>query len=306
MAWAQSRHWTYELSTDRKNAYAMLLITMVIWGSTFVVTKEIIAQFPPLLLAFIRVAIGALVLLPFAVRRHRAAAAPRLPWSVLALMAFIGVAFYYVAFNLSMLYTTASQGALVQSCIPAMTALIAMLWLRERASKQRIFGIALSMVGVAIVFLGDAKQDAGSNALLGNTLMFLTVVCWGIYTALAKRVADRDPLVVTAGITGLGAWMLLPFAIYESVGTTAPSVEVGAWLRIIYLGAIASGVAYVFYSRALRHMEASQAGVFTNLIPIVGVIAGLVALNEALSVWAILGGLVVLVGVWLTSREEVS
>ena len=69
-----------------------------------------------------------------------------------------------------------------------------------------------------------------------------------------------------------------------------------------YLGAVASGLGYMLYSAALKHVDASEAGVYTNLIPIVGVITG-VMLGEPLSLRAIIGGVVVLVGVWLTSRQ---
>ena len=74
-------------------------------------------------------------------------------------MGLIGVTLYYGLFNFSMRYTSASQGALVQSCIPAMTALVAVLWLREHASALRWFGIGLSIAGVLIVFSGGGRQS---------------------------------------------------------------------------------------------------------------------------------------------------
>ena len=72
---------------------------------------------------------------------------------------------------------------------------------------------------------------------------------------------------------------------------------------MIYLGAIASGAAYVLYNDALRHMDASQAGAYSNLIPIVGVITGVVALGETPTLQAILGGVVVMIGVWIAGRN---
>jgi drug/metabolite transporter (DMT)-like permease len=99
----------------------MLLVTMVIWGSTFVVTKGINDQVQPFTLAFVRVAIGALVLLACAlVRQARGGTHARwstLPWGTMTSMALIGVVLYYAVFNYSLVYTSAAQGALVQSCI---------------------------------------------------------------------------------------------------------------------------------------------------------------------------------------------
>jgi drug/metabolite transporter (DMT)-like permease len=283
----------------------MLLVTMVIWGSTFVVTKGVNDQVQPFTLAFIRVAIGALVLLAGAfVRQARGGAHSRwsaLPWSTMLAMGLIGVVVYYAVFNYSLVYTSASQGALVQSCIPAMTALVAVVWLREHASAQRWTGIVLSMVGIAIVFSGSGA-DAGGGSMLGNALMFVSAVLWGIYTSMAKRVADLDPLQVTAGILGAGALMLVPLAAFEVAAAGMPQINARGWLGLTYLGAGASGIAWMLYSAALKHVDASEAGVYTNLIPIVGVVMGMM-LGEPLTVRAIVGGVVVLVGVWLTSRQ---
>lgn len=283
----------------------MLLITMVIWGSTFVVTKGVNDQVGPFTLAFVRVAIGAAVLLVCAfVRQARGGShSPwsALPWGTMITMGLVGVVLYYAVFNYSLVYTSASQGALVQSCIPAMTALVAVVWLREHASVMRWAGIALSMVGVLIVFSGAAAQS-GDASLLGNVLMFVSTVLWGVYTSMAKRVANFDPLQVTAGIIGASVVTLLPLAGFEVAAEGVPSINLKGWLGMAYLGAGASGIGYMLYSAALKHIDASEAGVYTNLIPIVGVVTG-VMLGDPLSLRAILGGVVVLVGVWLTSRQ---
>jgi drug/metabolite transporter (DMT)-like permease len=286
----------------------MLLITMVIWGSTFVVTKEVIADFPPFTLAFARVAAGTLVLLVYmACRRQRPAGSARLPWRYVSLMGFVGVALYYVAFNLSLVYTSASQGALVQSFIPAMVALVAVLWLRERASAARWLGIGLSVIGVLILVSGSGTSSARAPAPLpGNVLMFVSVVCWGTYTSMAKRVTHLDAAALTTGVMGTGALMLLPLAIAEIAQVGLPHPTAQGWLGVAFLGVGASGLAYLFYNAALRHVDASHAAVYTNLIPIVGVITGIVVLGEPISIRALIGGAIVLSGVWLTGRTSPS
>lgn len=285
---------------------------MTLWGSTFVVTKEVMTSFPPSMLAFIRVAIGSILLLPLAILRHRRRpAGMALPWGTLFAMGLVGVACYYFLFNLSLLYISASQGALVQSSIPAMTALVAVLWLGERASPRRIAGIVLSVAGVLIIFAGGETGAVSATVLygidgkwLGNLLMFASVITWGVYTSLAKRVANLDPVVVTGCITAIGAALLLPGALIELSGKELPPLTPIGILEVLYLGAIASGLAYLLYNQALKDMDASQVGVFANLIPVIGVITGIVFLGEPLSAWAIGGGLVVMLGVWVTGSER--
>ena len=290
--------------TSRPVAIIALLAVMVVWGSTFVVTKAAMTEMPPLTIAFIRVAIGTLILMPFAFRRNRGTHAA-LPWRWITLMGFVGVALYYVVFNLSLAYTSASQGALVQSSIPAVTAMIAVLWLREAAGKVRMLGILLSIIGVAIVFAGSTAQasDTAPAPVFGNVLMFASVVCWGWYTAMAKRVAQCDAIVVTTWVTGIGALLLLPLCVLELLEEPWRMPTARAWFGVAYLGVFASGAGYLLYNFALKQMAASQVGVFTNLIPIVGVFAGVIALGEPLSWQAIAGGVIVMIGVWLTSRN---
>lgn len=279
----------------------LLLLTMTIWGSTFVVTKGLIELWPPFTLAFARVAIGTLVLMPLAIARHRRGT--RLPWGTIWIMGLLGVTLYYLTFNQAMLYISASQGALVQASIPAMTALVAVLWLRERASVLRWSGIALSVTGVLIVFSG-AESEQGNGTLAGNVLMFASVACWALYTALAKRAANFEPLVITVCVTGAGALLLLPFCAYEIATTGLQPLPITGWAGVLYLGCMASGLAYVLYNASLRHLDASAVGVYTNLIPIVGVLTGVILLGEPLSIRAVVGGTVVMLGVWITGRSE--
>jgi drug/metabolite transporter (DMT)-like permease len=288
--------------TSRPVAIFALLLVMVVWGSTFVVTKSAIVDFPPLTLAFIRVFIGTLILVPFAVPRVKRST-QELPWGWIWMMGAVGVALYYVLFNWSLALTSASQGALVQSSIPAVTAFIAILWLREAASRIRAIGISLSIVGVLIVFSGGSQSsDSAPMPALGNLLMFASVICWGLYTSLAKRVAHFDSIVITMLVTGIGSLLLLPLAIIELWNRDVPNASLSAWVGVGYLGVFASGAGYLLYNYALKHMAASQVGVFTNLIPIVGVLTGVVVLGEPLSWQAIFGGIVVMSGVALTTK----
>jgi drug/metabolite transporter (DMT)-like permease len=135
------------------------------------------------------------------------------------------------------------------------------------------------------------------------------VICWALYTALAKRVTGLDSLVVTVAVMGTGAILLLPLAGYEVIaahlaGEGLRALPPLSWLSVLYLGVVASGFAYLLYNASLQHLDASAVGVYTNLIPIVGVLTGVIVLGEPLSTRAIIGGLVVMLGVWITSRSE--
>ena len=275
---------------------------MTIWGSTYVVTKAGLDRLPPMLFALLRFCVASLLLVPLALRGGLATLPRPFPWATLCLMALTGVGLYYVGFNLSLTYTTASQGALVQASIPAITAVMAMVWLREQVSRPRMVGIGLAVAGVVLV-VAHTTPDAGARApLVGNLLMFGTVLVWGVYTILAKRVSAIDSVAISAGVSALGTLMLVPAALLEAARTPPPSISPADWLRIVYLGAFPSAAGYILYSRALRDLEASQVGTFVNLVPVIGVATGVAFLGETITPLAVAGGALVLVGVWISSR----
>jgi drug/metabolite transporter (DMT)-like permease len=281
----------------------LLVLTTLWWGSTFVVTKGGLDEVAPMRFALLRFSVASLLLVVVAVARGGLSRLPRpTPWRTLTLMALTGIAFYYVGFNLALTYTSASQGALVQSSSPAITAIAAVWLLGERVTKRRLLGIVLAIGGVLLI-VGRGAPDANAPApLLGNLLMFGTVILWSVYTVFAKRLANADPAVVMAVVSCLGMLMLIPPVLIEAARTPIAPISLESWLRIIYLGAFPSAAGFLLYSRALRDLDATQAGIFINLVPVIGVISSVVILGDSISPLALIGGALVLVGIWISSR----
>jgi len=164
----------------------------------------------------------------------------------------------------------------------------------------------LAVAGVLLIVARTSPDASARSPLIGNLLMFGTVLVWGIYTVLAKRVADVDVIAITACVAVIGTIVLIPAALLEGAYTEWPSISGASWLGIIYLGALASALGYLLYGRALRELDASLVGTFVNLAPVIGVVSGVVLLGEAIAPIAILGGVLVLAGVWMSSRQPTS
>jgi drug/metabolite transporter (DMT)-like permease len=293
------------LNSNRKRtlAFAALVIVMVVWGSTFVVTKGAMREFPPFTLAFLRFAIASLCLLIW-MRGWRRIAALRQSVSFrrLAFLALTGVALFTVGFNYALLYGSASQGALIYATTPAVVAVCGALFLKERLHLRTGLGIALSIAGaVTIALAGTQQLDSAPTAILGAALMFFTVLLWGVYTVVAKQAAHADQLAFTFALSTLAALLLLPATVVELAmrGTTATS-EYG-WLGVLYLGIFASAGCYALYNFSLRELDASTVGVYTNIDPVVGVACAFVFLGETLSAAQAVGAAVVFAGIWLAS-----
>lgn len=284
-------------------AFAALVAAMVIWGSTFVVTKAAMRDLPPFTLAFVRFAIASVCLL-VALRGWRRVAALRgsVSFVQVAFLAMTGVALFTVGFNYALLYGSASQGALIYAASPAVIAICGALFLGERLHRNGRLGIALSIGGAAVIALGGAEQAESAPApLLGALLMLLSVVLWAAYTVVAKRVAHADQLALTFAASLLGALMLFPPAIGELAvhGFAAPTAQ--GWFGALYLGVLASAACYALYNFALSAIDASTVGVYTNIDPVVGVVCAFVFLGETLAALQVAGAIAVFAGIALAS-----
>ena len=293
------------MSVSRRSvALVTLVVLMAVWGSTFVITKAAAKDIAPMMLAALRFLIAAVVLLPYAWLRGNWQSLPKpLPWGALLGMALTGIAAFTIAFNYALVHGSASQGALIYALVPAAVALTAVVFLKERMSRRRIAGIALSIVGVALVALGGESDSTSPRPLLGAVWMVGAVVSWAAYTVFAKRLADTDQAVTIALVSIFGTLMIAPLAAFELAQSPWQAPSSQAWLSVIFLGVAASALAYIAYGYALRELDASLVGAFINLDPIVGVLTAVVFLGETLHSGQMLGGALALAGMWLASTE---
>jgi drug/metabolite transporter (DMT)-like permease len=286
----------------RSLAIVALVLVMGIWGSAFTVTKS--AGVPPVLLALLRFVLASAILLPLALARRGRGGRPPAgarEWATLAAMGLFGFTLNQAGANLALAYTTATQGAMIQSAIPVATALLAALVLKERPTGRRVLGIALSLAGVAGLVLAAAPSERASNPLLGGAIMLGSVLAWACYTVLGKRLAGVDLLMLTAYSSMFGALFLVPLALVESGGRLPAALSAQGWLAVLYLGVLASATANLVYNSALTLLDASQTATFINLVPIFGVAIAVLALGEPVLGLQMVGGAVALVGVWLAT-----
>jgi drug/metabolite transporter (DMT)-like permease len=287
-----------------RRAYALagLILVMVMWGITYVVTKAAVREIPPLTLAALRYLIAASVLVPIAMAREGSMRLPRaLPWAPLAGMGLTGIVILTVGFNYGLIYGSASQGALLYALSPAAVAIAAVLWLQEKLSRRRIGGIVLSVAGTALVVASGEIDRSAPRPLLGALCMLAGIVAWACYTVIAKRLAGADQIVVIAWVSMIGMAMLLPFAAVELLQSPMPRPSPDAWLATLFLGAVASATAYVVYNLALRELDASLVGAYFTLDPIVGVVTAIVFLGEVLRRGQVAGGAIAFAGMWLAA-----
>jgi drug/metabolite transporter (DMT)-like permease len=275
-------------------AYLALVATAVIWGTTAIGIKVALETYPPFILSVGRWLISLAIMLPM---MRRFGVRPILDRRTFVLGLF-GILGFNAFFTLGLERTTAANGSLINGALPVVVAFLSFLLLSERLAPVRILGIVISMVGVAVTVLG-ATLDA---SVLGNVLIFGAVLSWAIYTIYNReRMKGENTMGIIAGSALFGVTMMVPLAAIEWAQETpeAPSLKLVAIILYLSLGpAMAANYMWVF---ALTRVPASQAAVFSNLTPIVGIVLAGLILDEPITKYHVVGSILVIAGVLLTT-----
>jgi len=281
-----------------------VLASMLLWGLSFVSSKAVLnTGFPPATMVALRFLIATALLLPL---RRRLEPHVRLSnlslrqrW-LLAGSGFVGVTVYFFFESRGIKLTSASNAALIIAAIPIITVLAEWLIFRTSIRWLQIAGILLSIVGV--YFIVRRSPTHFPRALAGNLFMLGACLSWVGYVVLSRDL--HEPLAglsLTAYQAAVGAVTLLPFALSEIGSWRLPSL--GVWLNLLYLGVFCSAIAYFCYMYALARLGPVLTSSFTNLIPFIGALGGLILLGEKLSWIQMSGGLAVVAGVFLVNRR---
>lgn len=285
--------------TPHRRGIAALLATVAIWGTAYIITKAALDEIGPFTIAVVRFSLALAIIWPLA--RRQGFRALMMIQPAFVRFGLTGVALYFGLQNLGLVWTSAGVTALIQTAIPAVTAVLAVLLLHERLNRFQIIGIAVTIAGTVLVsWSGDG--DGSSQALLGNIMIIGSTVAWAIYTIQGRRMMlGIPPLVATAASFGAGLLFLTPLMLLEIWRFGLPQFSPAIGVSMIYLGIVSSALTMFLWNYALQYIEASVAGLYVNLTPVVGLIAALVG-GERTSTSQIAGGSIALFGVWLSTR----
>jgi len=287
-----------------RRAFILLTFAAVFWGGTWVTGKLAVDAIPPLTLAAARFALASLLLWGWA--RTKGGAGHRLVAADLPLIFALGataVAAYNVLFLYGLKLATASDGALiVPGLAPVLTALLAWPLLGEKMSRWGVAGLITGLAGLVLVINPNDGQVPAR--LLGDLLFVGGAVCWAIYSLIGKAATTRfTPLRATLYATVSGTLLLLPFAVVERGWRPLFTSPPAAWLSLLYLAVFGTVLAFVFFYEGVHRVGALRATPFAFLVPVVGVISSVIALGERLTVPTVIGGVLVLLGLWLVQRK---
>lgn len=224
------------------------------------------------------------------------------------MMGATGVAAYNLCFMIGMQTVSASRAALIVNLNPALTVMGAAWLYAERLTWQRVAGAVVAVVGAAVVIgHGDPLSILHGHFSSADAIIFGCTLSWTAYTLIGKGVLKGvSPLSATtyaalAGTVLLAvAALLMPAPI--AAGLAPPDASWVGWTCILFLGVPGTAIAFVWFSQGVRDLGPARASVFINLTPVFAVALAYLLLNEGLEWSMLVGGALVVLGVWLTNR----
>lgn len=279
-------------------AHVLAVVTIIIWGSTFISTKILLVDFAPIEILFYRFLIGLLALL--IVYPHRLKVKEKKHELTFAVAGLCGVTLYYLLENIALSFTTASNVGVIVSIIPFFTALFAYFFLHEAKPRPTFFiGLAVSMIGIYLIsFQGNSVLKINP---LGDMLAILASVVWAGYAVLSRKISSYgyNTIQTTRRIFTYGILFMLPIVFCFEAGIQQFQKPVNLF-NILFLGLGASALCFVTWNMAVKTLGAVQTSVYIYMVPVITVIVSVVVLHETLTWVLVLGMVFSLTGLFIS------
>lgn len=277
------------------------------WGASFVATKIALREFSPVALVWSRFALGMVVLGFFVLVRRQLRPVGARDLAYFLLLGFLGITLHQWLQSNALVTSQATTTGWIVATTPLFIAILGRVFLRERLGLKGLAGIAVATLGVLLVVArGDPRAIAiGRLGAPGDVLILISAVNWAVVTVLSRRGLARHPAALMMFYVMLMGWALTTvlFAAESGFRGIGPLSSSGM-AALLFLGVVCSGVAYVFWFDALERLPAARVGAFLYLEPLVTVVAAACLLGESVRLGTMLGGSIILGGIWLVNRER--
>lgn len=279
------------------------LLTILIWGTTFISTKVLLVDFQPVEILFFRFVLGLLALLIVCPRRMTGTTLRQ--EIVFGAAGLCGVCLYYLMENIALTYTMASNVGVIISAAPFFTAILSHLLLKKEEKLGAAFfvGFLIAMAGIGLIsFNGSALQLNPTGDLLALLAAFL----WACYSILTRRISGYgyNTILTTRRIFFYGILFMVPalflFDFRLELDRFANPVYL---LNILFLGLGASALCFVTWNFAVRLLGAVKTSIYIYLVPVITVAASVVILREPFTWMTGAGTVLTLAGLLLSEGK---
>jgi drug/metabolite transporter (DMT)-like permease len=276
-----------------------------IWGGMYVVSKVVLEIIPPFSLVTLRLVLGAINLAIVLLIRGFPYISRQQFLQVLG-VGFIG---YGISLSLQFLGTklsTAANGSLVTSATPAFVLLFAWMLLKEKITTRRLLALFLATSGV-IAVIDPRSAQLNPDLFLGNLALIGAAITWALYSVLVRKVTQNTDVLLFSLIAFVGGLPVsVPAGAWELSKAGVGEISLGVVGGVLFLGIISTALAMVLWNTAFAYVDASLASLTFFAQPVVGTALGWLFLKERITPLFLLGGVLIGIGLIVSSREPPS
>lgn len=260
-----------------------------------------VVELGPFATAGVRVTIASIFLLPILLYKGLGQLLLR-HWKPVFFVGLLNSAIPFVCFSFALLSITTGLSSMLNATVPLFGALVAWLWLHDKPTRSRSLGLLIGFVGVAMLAWDQAGVKPGASGIAPVWAVLaglLACTCYAISASYTRRfLADVPPLVIAAG-SQIGAMLGLALPALWFRPTQMPSLN--AWLALLAVGVISSGIAYILFFRLIANAGPARALSVTYAVPVFAVLYGLIFLGEKITPWMLICAAVIVAGTALSS-----
>ncbi len=219
------------------------------------------------------------------------------------LLAIIAVFHLWIQVT-GMKYTTASNTGWIIGTAPIFMALLGLIFFKEKLNSIKVIGIIIATFGLLLLVGKGNPANIDLIKNKGDLLILSSAFTWGIYSMVNKKISlTYSPIMTIFYLFVMMAIIIIPFNVGDASIDSIKNLSGVGWIAILFLGLFCSGIAYVIWAYALREMESAKVGAYLYFEPFVTVITAWIFLDENITLFIVLSGLIITSGVFLVNKD---
>lgn len=291
------------------NYYFLMILPPFFWALNWIIARHMRFEIEPITMSFVRWFIAFLILCPFGfIKFKNNFKVVKQNFNILLILGILGTITFNTLVYIGLKYTLVINGSLLNTLIPVFIVLISLTFKIEKFTILKLMGVLTSFFGaVYIIFDGDLNKIARIQVNIGDIWIIVAMLVWAVYTIILKnkpRELDSVTFLFTSILLGLP--FLFPFFIWEILHYGFPEINSNILLTFIFYGTFPSIISYLIWNNGVKEIGATNAGVYTYLLPVFGITLSIIFLNETFLVYHLLGAILILIGIFLVNRKNSS
>lgn len=276
-----------------------LIFVAVVWALNFSIIKVTLKEIDPFSFNALRFIFAALLIYTVARKRgHNLTVRKEDFWKMIGI-GIIGNLFYQLFFIVGVNLTLSANAAVMIGTIPIWVAILSQFFTDEKLSGLKLLGVISAFIGVILIIVaGKNPVSLSSDTFLGNIITLVSALCWAVFTILSRKyLRIYSPLKYSAFMSVVGVISLTLVGLPFMIKLDWSGVSIIGWSGVLYSGILSVGLAYIIWNNGVKKIGAVRTATYQNLVPVLGLLFGLVLLGEELTIFQYIGASFVIAGI---------